>query len=128
LTGDRREHQPGPSLDRAAIGRSMSGVLVRSWSARATPEGAESYRRHFEDEVQPRLRGVSGQLGALLLRRDHEHEAELVVLTFWESLDAMREFAGADTKTAVVAPEARAVLKDYDHEVRILEVLVDARP
>jgi heme-degrading monooxygenase HmoA len=51
-----------------------------------------------------------------------------VVLTFWESLDAMRAFAGADTKTAVVAPEARAVLKDYDHEVRIFEVLVDTRP
>jgi len=36
----------------------MTAVLVRSWSARATPEGAEAYRRHFEDVVQPRLRAV----------------------------------------------------------------------
>ena len=36
----------------------MSGRLVRSWSARATPEGAEGYRRHFEDEVQPQVKDV----------------------------------------------------------------------
>jgi heme-degrading monooxygenase HmoA len=51
----------------------------------------------------------------------------LLVLTFWESMEAIRAFAGADATTAVVAAEARAVLKDYDREVRIYEVLLDTR-
>jgi hypothetical protein len=42
-------------------------------------------------------------------------------------MDAIHAFAGADATTAVVAPEARAVLEDYDREVQILDVLVDAR-
>jgi len=104
-----------------------STLFVRSWSARATLEGAESYRRHFEDEVLPRLKAIPGQRGALLLSRGEQSEAELIVLTFWESMDAIRAFAGTEAKAAVVAPEARAVLKDFDREVRIFEVLTDAR-
>jgi heme-degrading monooxygenase HmoA len=102
-------------------------LFVRSWSARATPEGAESYRRHFENDLLPSLRVIPGQRGALLLRRENGAEAELVVLTFWDSMDAIRAFAGTEVMTAVVAPEARAVLEGYDREVRIFETLVDAR-
>jgi heme-degrading monooxygenase HmoA len=78
--------------------------------------------------VLPRLKAIPGQRGALLLSRGDGRDAELIVLTFWESMDAIRAFAGTEATTAVVAPEARAVLDDYDREVRILEVLVDARP
>ncbi len=105
----------------------MTAVLVRSWSARATAAGAEAYRRHFEDVVQPRLRGVPGHRGAILLRRDDGSEVELCVLTFWESLESIRAFAGCDTTAAVVAEEARTLLEDYDREVRTFEVLVDTR-
>jgi hypothetical protein len=100
---------------------------MRSWSARATPEGAESYRRHFEEEVLPRLSAVPGQRGALLLCRRVGPETELTVLTFWSSMDAIRTFAGTNPTTAVVAPEAQAILKDYDREVRMFEVLLDTR-
>jgi heme-degrading monooxygenase HmoA len=101
-------------------------MWVRSWSARATSDGAESYRRHFERDVLPALKTMAGQRGALLLRRDAGSEASLLVLSFWESMDAIRAFSGAEPTTAVVAPEARAVLKDYDREVLIFEVLVDS--
>ena len=105
-----------------------STVIVRSWSARATPEGVESYRRHFQSDVLPRLKAIPGQRGAFLLSRAEPTATELLVLTFWESMEAIRAFAGPDATTAVVAPEARAILEDYDRQVRILEVLVDALP
>lgn len=102
-------------------------MWARYWSARATPDGADSYRRHFEAEVLTALSAVPGQRGGLLLRHDEGSHAKLVVLTFWESMDAIRAFAGKEMTTAVVAPEARAILEDYDREVLIFEVLVDAR-
>ena len=102
-------------------------MLVRSWSARATPAGTESYRRHFEDVLLPRLEAVPGQRGALLLCGNGGPERELVVLTFWDSMDAIRSFAGSEPTTAVVTPEARAALVYYDREVRIFEVLRDIR-
>jgi heme-degrading monooxygenase HmoA len=103
-------------------------MWMRSWSARATLPGAEAYRRHFESDVLPRLRDLPGQRGALLLQRGDGAEAEVMVLTLWDSMAAIHAFAGAEPTTAVVAPEAQAVLKDYDRAVRIFEVLLDARP
>jgi hypothetical protein len=47
-----------------------------------------------------------------LLRRDHDDAAELLVITKWDSLDAIRAFAGDSPEVAVVAPEARAVLSE----------------
>lgn len=102
-------------------------MIVRTWSARATLEGAEGYRRHFEDEVLPHLSAIPGQCGALLLLREEGAETELLVLTFWESMDAVRAFAGDEPTTAIVATQARAVLKRYDSEVGMFEVILDAR-
>ena len=101
-------------------------AIVRWWSARATAKGAEAYRLHFDRDVRPRLQGIAGQRGALVLQRGST-EVELFVLTFWESMDVMRTFAGPDPTVAVVAAEAQAVLTDYDREVKIFEAVLDDR-
>ncbi len=91
-----------------------SPAIVRSWSARATPEGADAYLTHFQGMVLPALRRLSGHRGALVLRRARDGEVEIVVLTLWTSPVAVREFAGPDVTVAVVEPEARAVLAMFD--------------
>jgi hypothetical protein len=45
------------------------------------------------------------------------------VITLWESMDAIRRFAGEDADRAVVEPEARAVLSEFDDGVRHYEVM-----
>jgi heme-degrading monooxygenase HmoA len=60
-----------------------------------------------------------------LLRRDHDRHVELQVLTLWDSLDAIRRFAGGNPEHAVVEPEARAVLVTYDSTVTHHTVVVD---
>ena len=62
-------------------------------------------------------------MGAALLKRDLTGEAEVFVLTKWISMDAIRVFAGSDIEKAVVAPEAAAVLVEYDRTVRHYEVV-----
>ena len=47
---------------------------------------------------------------------------EILVMTFWDSMDSVRRFAGADCDSAVVEPEARAALAQYDDFVRHYEV------
>ncbi|SFQ25351.1 antibiotic biosynthesis monooxygenase [Actinomadura madurae] len=92
-------------------------MIARIWRATATPEGAESYREHFADAVLPALRHLDGHRGAYLLRRDADGQVELEVMTLWDSLDAIKAFAGADMSTAVVEPEAQAALLTYDRTV-----------
>lgn len=102
-------------------------VIVRTWSARATQPGADAYRAYFERTLLPQLRSVPGFSGGLLLCRDDAGLVELTTHTLWESLEAIRAFAGDDLTTAVVEPEALAVLHHSDTTVVHRTLLVDAR-
>lgn len=100
-------------------------MVGRVWSATATANGADAYRFHFEESVLPSLGAVDGYRGAYLLRREHTETTELQVMTLWDSIEAITAFAGSDIDKAVVEPEAQAVLKTYDREVRHYDVIVN---
>ena len=102
-------------------------MILRRWSARATGDGAQQYIRHFHQEVLPHLQQVGGYQGALLLRREINALFEIQVLTFWDTMDAIGQFAGTDVDSAVVEDEAKAVLHDFDTRVTHCEVVLDAR-
>jgi heme-degrading monooxygenase HmoA len=105
------------------------GAIVRTWHATATSEGAEEYRRYFAGTLLPQLRSLSGFAGAHLLARDLEEAGtvELTTHTFWESLAAIRAFAGDDITKSVVEPEARAALLTFEGTATHRSLWVDAR-
>jgi heme-degrading monooxygenase HmoA len=99
-------------------------MIARSWTARTTPARAPAYADHLRLLVLPAIRQVEGYAGALLLERPAGDAIEVVVLTFWTSLDAVRAFAGEDLERAVVADEAAALLTEFDRRVRHFEVVL----
>jgi heme-degrading monooxygenase HmoA len=99
-------------------------MIVRTWSARATKNGAEAYTAYFEKTLLPQLRELDGFSGALLLARDDDGLVELTAHTLWASLDAIRAFAGDDITAAVVEPEALAVLHHSDPTVVHRDVVI----
>jgi uncharacterized protein len=101
-----------------------SGAIARHWSARATQAQLPKYLEHFSKNVLPELRRVPGYLGANISIRHTGSEAEIFVETTWRSLEAVRSFAGDDLEAAVVAPEAAALLTDYDRRVRHSQIMV----
>ncbi|MGI5325789.1 antibiotic biosynthesis monooxygenase [Actinomadura nitritigenes] len=100
-------------------------MIARVWRATATADGADAYREHFTGSVLPTLRRLDGHRGAYLFRQDRDDQVELEVMTLWESDEAIRSFAGTDMTTAVVEPEAQAVLLSYDETVSHRTVVVD---
>ena len=103
-------------------------MIARLWRGDATVPNAPRYVEHAQRSVFPQLGRIAGHRGAYLLQRMVSDRAEFLVLTFWESTDAVRQFAGDRFETAVVEPEARAVLTDFEELVRHYEVVVDNRP
>jgi heme-degrading monooxygenase HmoA len=75
--------------------------------------------------VLPDLRRIAGFSGAYLFEREQDGEVGVLVMTLWDSLDAVRAFAGTDIDAAVVEAEARAVLARYDPMVSHHTVVVD---
>ena len=106
-------------------------MIERVWSARTRRDTLAAYADYFRRVVIPELTAVAGYRGHRLLQRAMPgaaapagaDEIEIVVVTEWESLDAIRGFAGADVDRAVVHDEAAALFTDYDKRVRHYEVL-----
>ena len=85
--------------------------LWRGWTAR---EHADAYELFLLTELFPQMRGIAGFRGAEVLRRDEDAEVAFVTLTRFDTLDAVRAFAGEDFETPVLEPTARALLSRYD--------------
>jgi heme-degrading monooxygenase HmoA len=100
-------------------------MIARVWSAQTTPELAPAYAEHLNNHVLPAVRKLAGFAGANLLQRPGGEAVEIVVITYWQSMDAIRGFAGSDLERAVVADEASALLTRYDERVRHYEVVLN---
>jgi heme-degrading monooxygenase HmoA len=98
-------------------------MIVRSWRGYAVPGHEHAYPRHLLETVEPKLKALAGFRGLYLLRRIAATEIEYRVLTLWDSMEAVRSFAGPFPERAVVEPEAQAALVRYDAEVEHFEVL-----
>ena len=99
-------------------------MIARFWSAQTTPAQAPAYAEHVRTHVLPALRRVDGYAGAALLQNAAGDAVEIVVLTWWDSLEAVRRFAGEDWERAVVAEEAASLLTRFDHRVRHYDLVI----
>ena len=100
-------------------------MIARMWRGFAIPERADDYIKHLQQSVVPELCQINGFRGIYLLRRESSDDVEFVVLTLWDSMDAIRKFAGENPKVAVVAPTAQVLFREYYVEVKHFEIVLN---
>ncbi|MEZ4588099.1 MAG: hypothetical protein R2909_17110 [Gemmatimonadales bacterium] len=102
-------------------------MIVRIWHGWTTPANADTYERLLNEEIFPGIeaKNVAGYRGIQLLRRVVGDEVEFVTVMRFDSLDAVRAFAGEDHETAYVPQKARAVLARFDARSQHYEVRAD---
>jgi hypothetical protein len=103
-------------------------MICRIWHGWTTPGNADVYEALLREEIFVGIKGrsIQGFRNIQLLRRDIGDEVEFVTIMEFDSLDAVRVFAGEDYETAVVPPNARAVLSRFDQRSQHYEVRVGA--
>jgi len=89
-------------------------MIARLWHGWTKPENADAYEELLRTQILPGIRRKQGCTGIHLFRRPVGNEVEFVTLLFFESLDAVRAFAGEDCETAVVPPAAQKLLARFD--------------
>ncbi len=91
-------------------------MIVRIWHGWTTPANADTYERMLKEEIFAGIQGrhIPGFKGIRLLRRAAGSEVEFITIMDFDSLDAVREFAGSDYEVAVVPEKARTVLARFD--------------
>lgn len=99
-------------------------MIARIWDARTSgPGDTQRYQQVFDTEVLSQLSGVPGFRGAYLLAREDDGAMAIRTMTLFESLAAVRRFAGQDYQREHVTPRARATLLGSDPAITHFEVL-----
>lgn len=99
-------------------------MIARIWRGWASPASADNYQTHYESAVAQHLRTVPGFRGARLLRRQDGDEVLFTSVTFFDSIDHVRGFAGDQYDQAVVEDAARRALSRWENHVDHQEVAV----
>ena len=99
-------------------------MISRIWHGWTTPEKADEYENLLKEEIFTFIqnRGISGFRSIQLNRRNVGDEVEFLTIMYFDSLDAVREFAGEDYELAFVPDKARAILSHFDQRSQHYEV------
>jgi antibiotic biosynthesis monooxygenase (ABM) superfamily enzyme len=89
-------------------------MITRLWRGWTTVENADAYERFLLGELLPSMREIPGFRGADILRRLEHDEVAFVTLTRFDSVAAIKAFAGDNYETPVLEPQARALLARYE--------------
>ncbi len=104
-------------------------MISRVWHGWTTPENADAYEELLKKEIFVGIaeRQIAGYQGIHLLRRDVGNEVEFVTVMWFDSLQAVRAFAGDDYETAVVPPTAQALLSHFDAHSQHYQVRAEVK-
>ncbi|MEU4694257.1 hypothetical protein [Actinoplanes sp. NPDC023714] len=99
-------------------------MIARMWRGWVRTERVGEYTTYIEQTGLTGYRRTPGNLGAQMWSRDlGDGRSEVTTLSWWESLDAIRGFAGDDIERAVFYPEDDAFLVDRETTVTHHEVV-----
>lgn len=98
-------------------------MISRHWHCLAKREHAAEYVRHLQEETFPAIRAIAGFVDAWIHRRAGGRGVEFIIVTRWESMDAIRRFAGVDPDVAVVPAKVEAMMIEFDKRVRHYEIV-----
>ena len=89
-------------------------MTARIWKGAVRKEDGDTYAGYIRDTGLAGYAETPGNRGAWMLRRDVGERTEFVTFTLWESLDAVKAFAGEDYESAVYYPEDDRFLVERD--------------
>jgi antibiotic biosynthesis monooxygenase (ABM) superfamily enzyme len=99
-------------------------MISRIWFGWTTTQNAEAYEKLLKTEIFPGIvaKKIPGFRRIELARRPDGDEVEFVTTMWFDSMEAVKAFAGERYQTAVVPPAARALLKGFNDIAEHYEV------
>lgn len=98
-------------------------MIARIWHGVTLATKANKYVDYLKETGLADYAAISGNRGVYLLRRIVGDRAHFMTLTFWESEEAIKAFAGADIEKARYYPEDKDFLLEFEPTVKHYEVL-----
>ncbi|MEP6513739.1 MAG: antibiotic biosynthesis monooxygenase [Parafilimonas sp.] len=103
-------------------------LISRIWHGYTESKNANAYEKLLRSEIFPYIqsKNITGFKGIQLMKKNLADETEFITIMWFDSWQAVKDFAGEDYENAVVPEAAQKLLKRYDAVSRHYEVLIDA--
>jgi len=102
-------------------------VVARMWHGRTLTSKADEYYAYLKQAGIDKIEAIEGNRGAQVLRRTDGNTTEFTVISYWESRDAIKKFAGDDIEKTHFLPKDPQYLLELEPKVKHFEVLYEGR-
>ena len=99
-------------------------MIARAWHGVTAAAKADAYFEVLQETGLKEYRGTPGNQGLIVLRRTEGDRAHFLLITLWDSLDAIRKFAGPNPERALYYPEDKEFLLEFEPTVTHYDVLM----
>jgi len=98
-------------------------MIVRMWHGRVPASKADVYREFLNQRAIPDYQSIRGNVSIHILQRNEGDVTHFITMTFWESLEAIKNFAGEEVEVAKYYPEDKDFLLEFEPTVTHYEVV-----
>ena len=120
-------HRSGSTAGSIETPPQSKKVVARMWHGRTLTAKADEYYAYLKHEGIDKIEAIEGNLGAQILRRTDGNDTEFTVISYWESRDAIKKFAGDDIEKTHFLPKDPQYLLELEPKVKHFDVLYDGR-
>ncbi|WP_394833467.1 antibiotic biosynthesis monooxygenase [Pendulispora rubella] len=103
-------------------------LIARVWHGRTAASKADEYARYLDENGVKKILAIEGNRGCQMFRRIDGDVAEFFVISYWESREAIKKFAGADIEKTHNLPRDPEYLLELEPHVRHFDVVVGQSP
>lgn len=100
-------------------------MIARIWKGRTRVEDAEKYTEFMKSRAVPDYKSTDGFVKLTFLKRTDDNYAYFDLITFWENMEVIKNFAGNDVEKAKYYPEDKDFLIDFPEKVTHFEVFAE---
>jgi heme-degrading monooxygenase HmoA len=111
------------AVPNASASPKASHAIARIWHGRTVASKADAYEKYLNEAGVAKLMKAPGNLGVEVLRRNQGGMTDFIVISYWASLDAVKNYAGSDYAKVRPLDRDREFLVDPEPEVVHYEVV-----
>lgn len=100
-------------------------MIARTWNGMVPKEKADSYYNYLKQTGLKDYQNTKGNAGVKVLRRDENQQTHFLLITFWDSYESIRQFAGSEIDKARYYPKDEEYLLELEPFVHHYEILED---
>lgn len=127
LIGLAASYRTGSAASSVETALQPKTVVARMWHGRTPTSKADEYYAYLKHEGIDKIETIPGNLGAQVLRRTDGNATEFTVISYWDSRESIKKFAGDDIEKTHFLPKDPQYLLELEPKVKHFDVLYDGR-